>query len=78
MPKITLHYMDFPFWRAEVARLALHLGKVGVTMSIRVGSKKVKLIVATCSLAPMWVMVIECLWDTFWPDPFKDLRFRRL
>jgi len=28
MPKITLHYMDFPFWRAEVARLALHLGKV--------------------------------------------------
>ena len=44
----------------------------------RVGPRKVKMIVATCSLTPMWVMVIECLWDTFWPDPSKDLRFRRL
>ena len=29
MPKIVIHYFDFPFWRAEVSRLALHLGKVG-------------------------------------------------
>merc|ERR1711997_166392 len=28
MPKIVIHYFDFPFWRAEVSRLALHLGKV--------------------------------------------------
>ena len=28
MPKLVLHYFDFPFWRAEVCRLALHLGKV--------------------------------------------------
>ena len=28
MPRIILHYFDFPFWRAEVSRLALHLGKV--------------------------------------------------
>ena len=27
---------------------------------------------------PMWVMVIECLWDTFWANPSKDLRFWRL
>merc|ERR1711884_1019773 len=26
--KLVLHYFDFPFWRAEVSRLALHLGKV--------------------------------------------------
>jgi len=26
--KLVLHYFDFPFWRAEVCRLALHLGKV--------------------------------------------------
>jgi len=26
--KIVLYYFDFPFWRAEVARLALHLGKL--------------------------------------------------
>ena len=30
MPKIVIHYFDFPFWRAEVSRLALHLGKVGI------------------------------------------------
>ena len=30
MPKIVLHYFDMPFWRAEVSRLALHLGKVGI------------------------------------------------
>merc|ERR1711884_286715 len=28
MPRIVLHYFDMPFWRAEVSRLALHLGKV--------------------------------------------------
>merc|ERR1711913_169699 len=28
MPKLVLHYFAFPFWRAEVSRLALHLGKV--------------------------------------------------
>merc|ERR1711994_818064 len=28
MPKIVIHYFDMPFWRAEVSRLALHLGKV--------------------------------------------------
>merc|ERR1712024_61450 len=28
MPKLVLHYFDFPFWRAEVCRLALHLGGV--------------------------------------------------
>merc|ERR1712088_638978 len=28
MPKLVIHYFDFPFWRAEVSRLALHLGKV--------------------------------------------------
>eukprot|EP00092_Neocalanus_flemingeri_P041485 GFUD01045172.1.p1 GENE.GFUD01045172.1~~GFUD01045172.1.p1 ORF type:complete len:213 (-),score=78.96 GFUD01045172.1:96-734(-) len=28
MPVIKLHYSDFPFWRAEVCRLALHLGNV--------------------------------------------------
>merc|ERR1712106_1098378 len=28
MPVLKLHYGDFPFWRAEVCRLALHLGKV--------------------------------------------------
>merc|ERR1711981_663474 len=28
MPKIVIHYFDFPFWRAEVSRLSLHLGKV--------------------------------------------------
>merc|ERR1739848_419531 len=28
MPRIVIHYFDFPFWRAEVSRLALHLGKV--------------------------------------------------
>merc|ERR1711992_238057 len=26
--KLVLHYFDFPFWRAEVCRLALHLGGV--------------------------------------------------
>ena len=30
MPKIVIHYFDMPFWRAEVSRLALHLGKVGI------------------------------------------------
>ena len=49
-----------------------------VGLYIRVGPRKVNLIGATCSLTPMWVMVIECLWNTFWPDPSKDLRFRRL
>merc|ERR1711884_469707 len=28
MPKLVLHYFNFPFWRAEVCRLALHLGEV--------------------------------------------------
>ena len=28
MPVIKLHYFDVPFWRAEVSRLAMHLGKV--------------------------------------------------
>merc|ERR1712130_31340 len=28
MPNIKLYYGEFPFWRAEVSRLALHLGKV--------------------------------------------------
>merc|ERR1712059_203165 len=28
MPNIKIYYADFPFWRAEVSRLALHLGKV--------------------------------------------------
>jgi len=28
MPNIKLYYPEFPFWRAEVARLALHLGNV--------------------------------------------------
>merc|ERR1712183_1160053 len=28
MPVLKLYYPDFPFWRAEVCRLALHLGKV--------------------------------------------------
>jgi len=28
MPDIKLYYPDFPFWRAEVSRLALHLGNV--------------------------------------------------
>merc|ERR1712241_1166841 len=28
MPRLVIHYFDFPFWRAEVSRLALHLGKV--------------------------------------------------
>ena len=33
MPKLVLHYFDFPFWRAEVCRLALHLGKVSSSYS---------------------------------------------
>ena len=28
MPSLKLYYGDMPFWRAEVCRLALHLGKV--------------------------------------------------
>ena len=28
MPNIKIYYFDFPFWRAEVSRLALHLGNV--------------------------------------------------
>ena len=28
MPNLKLYYLDFPFWRAEVSRLALHLGNV--------------------------------------------------
>ena len=28
MPKLVLYYFNFPFWRAEVCRLALHLGEV--------------------------------------------------
>merc|ERR1712064_151872 len=28
MPAIKLYYGQFPFWRAEVSRLALHLGNV--------------------------------------------------
>ena len=28
MPKLVLYYFNFPFWRAEVSRLALHLGEV--------------------------------------------------
>ena len=28
MPVLKLYYGDMPFWRAEVCRLALHLGKV--------------------------------------------------
>lgn len=28
MPKLVHYYFDFPFWRAEVSRLALHLGGV--------------------------------------------------
>merc|ERR1712241_1073859 len=28
MPAIKIYYFDFPFWRAEVSRLALHLGNV--------------------------------------------------
>ena len=45
---------------------------------IRVGPRKVNLIVAICWSRPMWDMVIECLPDTFWPDPSKDLRSPRL
>ena len=40
--------------------------------------KHINLIVATCWSRPMWEMVIECLLDTFWPDPPKDLRSLRL
>merc|ERR1712156_1263074 len=28
MPNIKLYYGPMPFWRAEISRLALHLGKV--------------------------------------------------
>ena len=28
MPTIKIYYGNMPFWRAEVSRLALHLGKV--------------------------------------------------
>jgi len=28
MPQLVFHYFGMPFWRAEVSRLALHLGKV--------------------------------------------------
>jgi len=28
MPKLVFYYFNFPFWRAEVSRLALHLGEV--------------------------------------------------
>merc|ERR1712240_999186 len=28
MPKLVLYYFNFPFWIAEVCRLALHLGEV--------------------------------------------------
>jgi len=28
MPNLVFYYFDFPFWRAEVCRLALHLGGV--------------------------------------------------
>merc|ERR1712156_718379 len=28
MPKLVFYYFNFPFWRAEVCRLALHLGEV--------------------------------------------------
>merc|ERR1711936_1245577 len=28
MPKLVLYYFNIPFWRAEVCRLALHLGEV--------------------------------------------------
>ena len=36
MPNIKLYYGEFPFWRAEVSRLALHLGKVGGTFKYMV------------------------------------------
>ena len=26
--KISLIYFDFPFWRAEIARLSLYIGKI--------------------------------------------------
>ena len=32
MPQLVFHYFGMPFWRAEVCRLALHLGKVGSTI----------------------------------------------
>ena len=32
MPKLVIHYFNFPFWRAEVSRLALHLGKVIINL----------------------------------------------
>ena len=28
MPRLVFYYFGMPFWRAEVSRLALHLGKV--------------------------------------------------
>ena len=38
MPVLKLYYFDFPFWRAEVSRLALHLGDVSINMSIKAQS----------------------------------------
>ena len=45
---------------------------------VRVGPKIVNVIVSICTLRHMWEMVIECLWNTFWLDPSKDLRSLRL
>ena len=39
---------------------------------VRVGPKIVNVIVSICTLRHMWEMVIECLWNTFWPDPSND------
>ena len=30
MPEIKLYYGAFPFWRAEMSRLSLHLGNVSL------------------------------------------------
>ena len=65
------------------ARMLLHFGQPlinqvnSISQATLLTSDRL-VVVATCSLAPMWVMVIEYFWDTFWPDPSKDLRFRRL
>ena len=65
--------------KVRVKQISLfRLFQFSEALYIRVGPRKVNLIGATCSLTPMWVMVIECLWNTFWPDPSKDLRFRKL
>ena len=66
------------FWNKSIVYMCCIQADFCHSYYIRVGPKKVNLIVATCWSRPMWEMVIECLLDSFWPNPPKDLRSLRL